>query len=74
MTATILLVRRTAHVEVGDEPSGRRRDAALGAEGIEPPATLDRPLRFDVDPASAARPAPGSRGFRINSINERLYR
>lgn len=35
MTATILLVRHAAHVELGLTLSGRRRDIALSEEGLE---------------------------------------
>lgn len=40
MTATILLVRHAAHVELGAVLSGRRRDVALSAEGLEQAAIL----------------------------------
>jgi broad specificity phosphatase PhoE len=40
MTATILLVRHAAHVELGALLSGRRRDVALSAEGLEQAAIL----------------------------------
>ncbi|HEX8226028.1 MAG TPA: histidine phosphatase family protein [Allosphingosinicella sp.] len=40
MTATILLVRHAAHVELGATLSGRRRDVALSAEGLEQAAIL----------------------------------
>jgi broad specificity phosphatase PhoE len=35
MTATILLIRHAAHVELGRVLSGRRRDVALSREGLE---------------------------------------
>lgn len=35
MTATILLIRHAAHVELGRTLSGRRRDVALSEEGLE---------------------------------------
>jgi broad specificity phosphatase PhoE len=35
VSATILLVRHAAHVELGEVLSGRRRDVALSAEGLE---------------------------------------
>jgi probable phosphoglycerate mutase len=35
MTATILLIRHAAHVELGLTLSGRRRDIALSEEGLE---------------------------------------
>lgn len=35
MTATILLIRHAAHVELGRVLSGRRRDIALSEEGLE---------------------------------------
>lgn len=40
LTATILLVRHAAHVELGVALSGRRRDVALSAEGLEQAAIL----------------------------------
>jgi broad specificity phosphatase PhoE len=40
VTATILLVRHAAHVELGATLSGRRRDVALSAEGLEQAAIL----------------------------------
>lgn len=35
MTATVLLIRHAAHVELGQVLSGRRRDIALSEEGLE---------------------------------------
>lgn len=35
MTATVLLIRHAAHVELGQVLSGRRRDIALSDEGLE---------------------------------------
>lgn len=40
MTATVLLVRHAAHVELGRVLSGRRRDVALSAEGLEQASIL----------------------------------
>jgi broad specificity phosphatase PhoE len=40
VTATILLVRHAAHVELGETLSGRRRDVALSREGLEQVAIL----------------------------------
>jgi probable phosphoglycerate mutase len=40
MTATFLLVRHAAHVELGRVLSGRRRDISLSAEGLEQAAIL----------------------------------
>jgi broad specificity phosphatase PhoE len=40
VTATILLVRHAAHVELGATLSGRRRDVALSREGLEQAAIL----------------------------------
>jgi broad specificity phosphatase PhoE len=40
MTATILLVRHAQHVEFGEVLSGRRRDVALSAEGLEQAAIV----------------------------------
>src|SRR5215218_2542888 len=40
VTATILLVRHAAHVELGAMLSGRRRDVALSADGLEQAAIL----------------------------------
>jgi probable phosphoglycerate mutase len=40
MTATVLLVRHAAHVELGRLLSGRRRDIALSAQGLEQAAIL----------------------------------
>jgi broad specificity phosphatase PhoE len=40
VTATILLVRHAAHVELNATLSGRRRDVALSAEGLEQAAIL----------------------------------
>jgi len=40
MTATVLLVRHAAHVELGRLLSGRRRDVALSDDGLEQAAIL----------------------------------
>jgi probable phosphoglycerate mutase len=40
VSATILLVRHAAHVELGQVLSGRRRDVALSSEGLEQSAIL----------------------------------
>lgn len=40
MTATVLLVRHAAHVELGRTLSGRRRDIALSPEGLDQAAIV----------------------------------
>jgi ribonuclease H / adenosylcobalamin/alpha-ribazole phosphatase len=40
MTATVLLIRHAAHVELGRLLSGRRRDVALSDDGLEQAAIL----------------------------------
>lgn len=61
MTATILLVRHAAHVELGSKLSGRRRDVALSREGLEQAAILADLL--GTSPIAAVYTSPRERAW-----------
>jgi probable phosphoglycerate mutase len=61
MTATILLIRHAAHVELGLTLSGRRRDVALSPEGLEQASIVADLL--GMDPVSAVYSSPRERAY-----------
>ena len=61
MTATILLIRHAAHVELGRFLSGRRRYVALSTEGLEQAEIVADLL--SVDPISAIYSSPRERAY-----------
>ncbi len=61
MTATLLLIRHAAHVELGQTLSGRRRDIALSPEGLEQAAILADLL--GTEPIEAVYTSPRERAW-----------
>jgi len=61
MSATILLIRHAQHVEFGRVLSGRRRDVALSAEGLEQAAILGDLL--GTAPIAAVYSSPRERAW-----------
>jgi broad specificity phosphatase PhoE len=61
VTATILLIRHAAHVELGRILSGRRRDVALSDEGLEQAEIVADLL--SVEPLSAVYSSPRERAY-----------
>ena len=61
VTATILLVRHAAHVELGAILSGRRRDVALSREGLEQAEIVADLL--GVEPLAAVYSSPRERAY-----------
>ena len=61
VTATILLIRHAAHVELGRILSGRRRDVALSSEGLEQAEIVADLLA--VEPLAAVYSSPRERAF-----------
>ncbi|HEU0134776.1 MAG TPA: histidine phosphatase family protein [Allosphingosinicella sp.] len=61
MTATLLLIRHAAHVELGRTLSGRRRDVALSAEGLEQAEIVADLLA--VEPIAAVYSSPRERAY-----------
>jgi len=61
VTATILLIRHAAHVELGRTLSGRRRDIALSAEGLEQAEIVADLL--GVEPLAAVYSSPRERCY-----------
>ncbi|MFN3943711.1 MAG: histidine phosphatase family protein [Allosphingosinicella sp.] len=61
MTATILLIRHAAHVELGRILSGRRRDVALSRDGLEQ-AEIVADL-IAVQPIAAVYASPRERAY-----------
>src|SRR3954463_2095811 len=61
VTATILLIRHAAHVELGRTLSGRRRDVALSAEGLEQAEIVADLLA--VEPLTAVYSSPRERAY-----------
>jgi broad specificity phosphatase PhoE len=61
VTATVLLIRHAAHVELGRTLSGRRRDVALSAEGLEQAEIVADLLA--VEPISAVYSSPRERAY-----------
>ena len=61
MTATILLIRHAAHVELGRTLTGRRRDVALSGEGLEQSEIVGDLL--GVEPITAVYSSPRERAF-----------
>lgn len=61
MTAHLLLIRHAAHVELGRTLSGRRRDVALSAEGLEQAEIIADLL--GVEPLAAVYSSPRERAY-----------
>lgn len=61
MTATILLIRHAAHVELGKTLSGRRRDVALSQDGLEQAEIVADLLA--VEPLQAVYASPRERAY-----------
>ena len=61
VTATILLIRHAAHVELGRTLSGRRRDVALSDEGLEQAEIVGDLL--GVEPIAAVYSSPRERSY-----------
>ena len=61
MTATILLIRHAAHVELGRTLTGRRRDIALSPEGLEQAEIVADLL--GVEPLAAVYSSPRERAY-----------
>ena len=61
MTATLLLIRHAAHVELGQILSGRRRDVALSREGLEQAEIVADLLA--VEPLTAVYSSPRERAW-----------
>ena len=61
VTATILLIRHAAHVELGRILSGRRRDVALSEEGLEQAEIVGDLL--GVEPIAAVYSSPRERAY-----------
>jgi probable phosphoglycerate mutase len=61
MTATILLIRHAAHVELGQTLSGRRRDVALSPDGLQQASIVGDLL--GMDPISAVYSSPRERAY-----------
>ena len=61
VTATILLVRHAAHVELGRTLSGRRRDVALSPEGLEQAQIVADLL--GTEPIAAIYSSPRERAY-----------
>ena len=61
VTATILLIRHAAHVELGRVLSGRRRDVALSGEGLEQAEIVADLL--SIEPLAAVYASPRERAY-----------
>lgn len=61
VTATILLIRHAAHVELGRTLTGRRRDVALSREGLDQAAIVADLL--GTDPLAAVWSSPRERAW-----------
>jgi broad specificity phosphatase PhoE len=61
VTATILLIRHAAHVELGRTLTGRRRDIALSPEGLEQAEIVSDLL--GVEPIAAVYSSPRERAY-----------
>lgn len=61
VTATILLIRHAAHVELGRVLTGRRRDVALSGEGLEQAEIVADLLA--VEPLAAVYSSPRERAY-----------
>jgi broad specificity phosphatase PhoE len=61
VTATILLIRHAAHVELGQILSGRRRDVALSNEGLEQAEIVADLL--SIEPLAAMYSSPRERAY-----------
>jgi broad specificity phosphatase PhoE len=61
VTATILLIRHAAHVELGRTLTGRRRDIALSPEGLEQAEIVADLL--GVEPVAAVYSSPRERAY-----------
>jgi broad specificity phosphatase PhoE len=71
MTLNLLLIRHAAHVELGRTLSGRRRDIALSAEGLEQAEIVADLLA--VEPLDAVYSSPRERAwYTARELAERL--
>lgn len=61
VTATVLLIRHAAHVELGKVLTGRRRDVALSPEGLEQAEIVGDLL--GVEPLAGVYSSPRERAF-----------
>jgi broad specificity phosphatase PhoE len=61
MTATIILIRHAAHVELGRILSGRRRDVALSVDGLQQAQIVGDLL--GVEPLAAVYSSPRERAY-----------
>jgi probable phosphoglycerate mutase len=61
VTATVLLIRHAAHVELGKVLTGRRRDVALSADGLEQAEIVADLL--GVEPLAGVFSSPRERAF-----------
>ena len=61
MTATVLLIRHAAHVELGKVLTGRRRDVALSPEGLQQAEIVADLL--GVEPLAGVYSSPRERAF-----------
>ena len=61
VTATILLIRHAAHVELGHTLSGRRRDVALSQDGLDQAEIVGDLL--GVEPIAAVYSSPRERAY-----------
>jgi broad specificity phosphatase PhoE len=61
VSATILLVRHAAHVELGKVLSGRRRDVALSSDGLDQAAIVADLL--GIEPIAAVYSSPRERAW-----------
>ena len=61
MTATILLIRHAAHIELGRTLTGRRRDVSLSREGLEQAHIVGDLL--GVEPLAAVYASPRERAY-----------
>lgn len=61
MTATILLIRHAAHVELGQTLTGRRRDVSLSRDGLDQAAIVADLL--GVEPIDAVYASPRERAY-----------
>jgi broad specificity phosphatase PhoE len=61
VTATILLIRHAAHVELGRTLSGRRRDVALSQDGLQQARIVADLL--GIEPISAVYSSPRERAY-----------
>jgi broad specificity phosphatase PhoE len=73
MTLTLLLIRHAAHVELGRTLSGRRRDVALSADGLQQAEIVADLLA--VEPIAAVYSSPRERAwYTARELADRLGR